>query len=254
MSIVSSNFFAGVISAAGLISSAAAIEVRTLAQDSQPKFIKDGATMTGLCIDIFRAIEMVDPDLKFAALVEFTPLPRSEATLLEGGVDVLCGLAPTQDRKEKFDVIDIALYTTHGVLAARKNEKAVPKSWDDIKKLGDDAVVLTVTQTVQEKEASAQSGLKVDAQAKNTSQNLQKLVNGRGRFIYHNDFALADEIKRDNLGDKVKILPVQMTTEYRVMIVSKKAAPEIKSKLTAALDKLTRSGELVKIFAPYKSK
>lgn len=245
---------AGVLFGALLITQALALEVRTAAQDSQPKFIKDGANMTGLCVDIFKAIERTDPDLKFPTLNSFTPLPRTEAQLLDGTLDVICGLAGTKDRKEKFDVIDIPVYTTHLVFAARKDDTADIKGFDDIRKLGADAVVLTVTQTVQTEMASAQAGIKVDSAAKDTSQNLQKLVAGRGRFILHNDFALVDEIKRDNLGDKVKLLPAQLTTEGRFFIVSKKAQPGVKEKLTAALDKLAKSGELAKIFQPYRPK
>ena len=115
---------AGVLFSALLITQALALEVRTAAQDSQPKFIKDGATITGLCVDIFKAIERTDPDLKFPVLNSFTPLPRTEVLLQEGTLDVICGLAGTKDRKEKFDVIDIPVYTTHLVFAARKDETA----------------------------------------------------------------------------------------------------------------------------------
>lgn len=248
------KFARGVLLVALSVSAAHAIDVRTAAQDSQPKFIKDGAAITGLCIDIFKALERTDPDLKFAPLSGFTPLPRTEAQLLEGSLDVICGLAGTKDRKEKFDVIDTPIYTTHLTLAVRKDDPTDVKGFDDIRKLGPDAIVLTVTQTVQAELAAAQPGLKVDSAAKDTSQNLQKLVAGRGRFILHNDFALVDEIRRDNLGDKVKLLPVQLTTEGRFFIVSKKAPAGLKDKLAAALDKLSKSGELAKIFQPYKPK
>lgn len=244
----------GFLLASLAMASALAIEVRTAAQDSQPKFIKDGNTMTGLCIDIFKAIERVDPDLKFPAMTGFIPLPRVEASMLEGTLDVACGLAANKTRREKFDVIDTSLYTTHLILAARKDEKADPKNFDEIKKLGEDSIVLTVMQTEQASLAAAQPGLHVDSAAKDTSQNLQKLTSNRGRFILHNDFALVDEIKRDHMEDKVKLLSGQFATEGRYFIVSKKAPPQLKEKLTAALDKLSKSGELAKIFQPYKPK
>lgn len=244
--------FANALLLALTLTQAHALDVRTTAQDSQPKFIKDGATVTGLCVDIFRAIERTDPALKFPVLHSFTPLPRTEVLLLNGTLDIACGLAAIKDRREKFDIIDIPAYTTHLVLAARTDETADIQNFDDIRRLGADAVVLTVTQTVQAELAMAQPGLKVDSGAKDTSQNLQKLVAGRGRFILHNDFALVDEIKRDNMGDRVKLLPAQLSTEGRFFIVSRKAQPGLKDKLTAALDKLSKSGELNKIFLPYK--
>jgi len=72
----------------------------------------------------------------------------------------------------------------------------------------------------------------LDAQSKDTSQNLQKPVGRRGRFTCHNDFGLAG-IQRDNLVDTVKIVGALLTTEGRLMVVSKKAAPEISTKMTA---------------------
>jgi polar amino acid transport system substrate-binding protein len=235
-------------------SAMAATEVRTAAQDSQPKFVKTGAAMSGLCIDVFKAIERVEPDLKFSDMKDFTPLARIEASMAEGELDVFCGLAKTATRQAQLDFIETPIYTTHSVLAARMDDKTDIKTFDDIRKLGENGVLLVVTKTVHAEVLAAQGGLKVDAGAKDTSVNLKKLLDGKGRFIYHNDFALVDEIKRDNLGDKVKLLPAQFATEGRFMVLSKKAAPAIKVKLTAAIEKLSKSGELAKIFLVYKPK
>lgn len=239
---------------ASAVTTAAAIEIRTAAQDSQPKFVKDSNGVSGLCVDIFKAIERTDPELKFSQLKDFVPLPRIEDGLVNGTLDAFCGLAKTASRQTKFDFIETPLYMTHSVLAARSDEKSDPQNFDDLRKLGPDAMVMVVTQTVHAEVLAAQPGLKVDAGAKDTSLNLQKLIAGRGRFVYHNDFALVDEIQRDKLGDKVKILSGSFASEGRYLVLSKLAAPGIKQKLTAALEKLGKSGELAKIFQTYKPK
>jgi ABC-type amino acid transport substrate-binding protein len=233
---------------------AAPMVIRTAAQDSQPKFIKQGGPIVGLCVDIFNAIERVDNDLKFSGLTEFTPLPRIEAYLEEGQMDAFCGLAKTEKRLVKLDFIDTPIYTTNSVLAARADEKADIKNLDDIRKLGSDALILTVTKTVQAEYLASQPGLLVDSTAKDTSTNLQKLISGRGRFIYHNDFALEDEIKRDNLSGKIKLLPAQIVTEGRYMVVSKRTSAALREKLRLAIEKLSKSGELAKLFEPYRPK
>jgi len=243
-------FFASLVVASQCAVSATL--VRTAAQDSQPKFVKTATAMSGLCVDVFKAIERADPDLKFGEMKDFMPLPRIEVSLADGDLDAFCGLAKTATRQAQLDFIETPLYTTHSVLAARSDEKADPKNFDDIRKLGDDAVVLVVTKTVHAEILAAQAGLKVDSGARDTSVNLKKLLEGRGRFVYHNDFALVDEIKRDNLSDKVKLLSAQFATEGRFMVVSKKAAPALRQKLTAAIEKLSKSGELAKIFEAYK--
>lgn len=236
-------------SAAGVL---AATEVRTAAQDSQPKFVRVGSVMSGVCIDVFRAIEKLDPDLKFPELKDFTPLARIEASMLEGDMDVFCGLAKTPTRQIQFDFIDTPLYTTHSVLAVRADDNIDIKTFDDIRKLGSNGVVLVVTKTVHAEVMAAQPGIQIDAGAKDTSVNLKKLVEGRGRFVYHNDYALVDEITRDKLGDKVRLLPAKFATEGRYMALSKKTSPALRQKLTVAMDKLGKSGELAKIFQAYK--
>lgn len=233
---------------------ASALEIRTAAQDSQPKFVKDANGVSGLCVDIFKAVERVDPELKFSPLKDFVPLPRIEDGMVNGTLDVFCGLAKTASRQTKFDFIETPLYTTHSVLAARTDEKADPQNFEDLRKLGAEAIVMVVMQTVHAEVLAAQPGIKVDAGAKDTSLNLQKLIAGRGRFIYHNDFALVDEIQRDKLSDKVKILSGQFASEGRYFVISKLATPGVKQKLTAAVEKLAKSGELAKIFQVYKPK
>ncbi|OYU44797.1 MAG: hypothetical protein CFE44_10995 [Burkholderiales bacterium PBB4] len=175
----------------------------------------------GLCIDIFKAVKKLDPDLKFPELKDFTPLARIEASIVKGDMDAFCGLAKTPKRQAQFDFIETPLYTTHSVLAARADEKAGIKTFD-IRKLGDNGVVLVVTKTVQAEVLAAQPGIKVEAGAKDTSVNLKKL------------------------------LPSQFATEGRYMVLSKKASPALRQNLTAAIDKLGKSGELAKITQAYK--
>lgn len=234
--------------------SAGPIDIRTAAQDSHPKFTKAGAEISGLCIDIFKAVERVDPSLRFPKLSGFMPLPRVEAMMEEGSMDVACGLAATKERRTRFDVIETPLYKTSLILAARAGEASDPKSFDEIKALGADATVLVVTGTAQAELAGAQSGLRVDSAARDPSANMMKLVNGRGRFVLHNDFALAEEIKRGGLGGKVVLLSGNFATEGRYFIVSKKASPELRLKLAASVEKLSKSGELAKIFEAYRPK
>jgi polar amino acid transport system substrate-binding protein len=241
-----------ILSVASAFAPALALEIRTAAQDSQPKFLKDAKGFSGLCVDIFRAIERADPELNFSFQKEFVPLPRIEDRLVKGALDAFCGLAKTASRQSKLDFIELPLYMTSSVLAARSDEKSDPQSFDELRKLGADAVVMVVSQTVHAEVLGAQPGIKMDASAWDTSTNLQKLLAGRGRFVYHNDFALADEIERDKLGGKVKILSGRFASEGRFMVVSKAAPPKIKQKLTAALEKLSKSGELARVFQAYK--
>lgn len=229
---------------------AVAWEVRTAAQDSQPKYIQGENGFTGVCPDIWLALERVDPQLRFVRPSRFTPLVRIELQLEQGEIDAFCGLAKTPQRLDKLDFVQPPIYLTHSILAARIDEAASPRNLDELRELG--AIVLVVTNTIHEQVLSTHQGIRMDAGAKDTSQNLQKLLAGRGRFVLHNDFALADEIQRDQLGDKIKLLPTPMFTEGRFFVVSRKADPALKVRLGAALLALQRNGELARIFALHK--
>ena len=235
-------------------SSAFSVEVRTAAQDSQPKYIKSGTQIAGLCVDIMKAVERIDPALTFSELNGFLALPRIEALLEEGALDAFCGLARTAQRAGKLDFIEPPNYFTHSVLAARIDDKVEIKSFDDLRKLGDEGVVLVVNRTVHVDILAAQPGIKFDASARDTSMNLRKLIEGRGRFVFQNDFALYDEIRRDRLENKLRVLPVRFEAEEsaRYFVVSKKMPAESRERILKALNELHQSGELARIFEVYK--
>jgi len=64
--------------------------IRVAAQsDSEPKFVAQGAAVAGSCIDIFRAIEKVEPGLKFVGDQQWMPLKRIEAMVVGHKLDAL---------------------------------------------------------------------------------------------------------------------------------------------------------------------
>lgn len=225
-------------------------DVRTAAQDSQPKYIREDGGFSGMCPDLWHAIERVDPQLRFIPPEGFTPLARIELQLEHGEIDAFCSLAKTPQRLDKLDFVHPPVYVTNSILAARMDETATPQNFQDLRKLG--ATVLVVAGTIHAQVLADWQDIPMDAGARDTSQNLQKLLAGRGRFVLHNDFALADEIQRDQLGDKIKLLPTPMFTDGRYFVVSRKAAPALKVRLATALLTLQRNGELARIFALYK--
>lgn len=228
------------------------ILVRTAAQDSQPKFVMKGDAIGGLCVDVFRAMERVDPELQFSPMHQFMPLARIEHLLESGDIDTFCGLAKTAERQAMFEFVDIPIYLTHSVLAVRREDNVAIKSFDDLRKLGDDGPVLVVAKSVHAQVLAAQPGIKYYDTATNTSENFRLLLLGRGRFIFHSDFALMDEIKRDQVGDQIKLLPVKFLTEGRYLVISKKATPVLREKLRRGIEQLQASGRLNSIYKSYE--
>src|SRR5471032_2037642 len=77
--------------------------IRVAAQEATaPKFVqlkRNGRIeIGGICIDIMRAIERVEPDISFVGDQRWQPFPRLLASLAAGELDAACGLLQTDQR------------------------------------------------------------------------------------------------------------------------------------------------------------
>ena len=238
-----------------LLGRAQAFDVRVAAQDTPPKFLREGDSLGGICVEIMRAIEYVDPALHFLTPGGFVSLAKIESGLESGALDVGCALARTPKRAARFEIIDIPLYHTFARLAVRRDDSVEVRSFSDLRRLGDAGVVLTEPASMHY-DVLVAHGVRVDASARRPSDNVQKLLEGRGRFLFHNDFALHDQIRRHNLENRVRVLPVLFdlpeVDSGRYFMVSRKVSPELLQHLQSALMVLHKSGELARIFESFR--
>lgn len=230
-----------------------AIEIRTAAQQaSEPKFVtlaENGrAVVGGLCVDIMRAIESLDPELKFTGDQVWQPLVRMEAGMVNGDLDVICGLLRTEAREARHIYLDTALFPVTYYLIVRADDDVQIHGWDDVRGLGDRGIVLVINGFGILGRLGTVPGLKIDAGAYTSKGNFDKLLAGRGRFYYHRSPGINAEIRNAGVEGKVKILPTAMHREKFFMVASKKLPAETVNRLGKALAQLERSGELAKLF------
>ncbi|WP_109116776.1 transporter substrate-binding domain-containing protein [Azospirillum sp. TSO22-1] len=235
----------------GIPACANAIELRTAAQDSSPKYYQSGNEMKGLAVDIMQAIERVQPEIKFTGYNSFAPFPRIEAGLKGGELDAFLGMIKNPDREKQYTFLDPALYSTHNVMAVRADDTVEVKSFDDIRKLGGEGVILVSHATAQVRFLEDVGGLQVDPNGKSTANNIEKLLARRGRFVYQTDIALSQTIKEAKRQDQVRILPVSFHDEAQYMVLSKNIPESTVALVKGALDKLKLNGELDKILSQY---
>lgn len=239
--------------ALSLAAPAAAIDIRTVAQQgSAPKFVaieQDGkARIGGLCVDIMRAIEGVDPELRFVGDQQWQPLIRAEAGVAAGSLDAACGLIRTPEREAKFGFIDTPLFPISYLLAVRADDTVEVANWQDVRALGERGVVLTMHgYSGILSYLRSVGGLRIDAGGRDSRINLEKLLAGRGRFYIHRSPGIVGEIASSGLQDKVRILPTVMHTENFYLMVAKAMAPDVKDRLNRALQQLAASGELARL-------
>ena len=239
----------GLLACALLLSGAsvAATEVRVAAQvGTEPKFQTDPRTgaVGGICIDIMRAVERVEPSLHFTGQEHWQPLPRIYFAMDHGTQDAACGLSHSPERDAKYRFVGPPLFTIRYHLVARKDDPVEISNWDDLRKLGADGIILAnrgfAGVTILE-----DAGVHlIDASATSPQLNVQKLVAHRGRLFFHRNPGLQALLDRTGYGDKVRILPVEMARSQLYFVVGRHVAVDVVERLRAALQVLEKNGEL----------
>ncbi|SFN34608.1 ABC-type amino acid transport substrate-binding protein [Formivibrio citricus] len=228
------------------------VEIKTISQEGfSAKFNPENEQRPGIMIEVFRAIERIDPGVKFVGYEAKGATARVEEELQTGEIDVFFGLAKTPLRATRYLYVEPPLYITRSILAARADDPVQIMGWDDVRALGEKGIVLVVRGTSHAQYLWTQGGLLIDDQAVTTPSNLRKLLAGRGRFFFGSDVNVAEEIETLKVATQVRILPVRFWETGIYAVFSKKASPAMVKRVGDAIRKLDRSGELKKIRARY---
>jgi len=229
-----------------------AVELKTAAQNSPPKFYKmNNKTMGGLCVDIMHAIEHINPEIQFNGYQTFLPFKRLQVYLERGELDVFFGFKKTEKREQKYNFMDIPLYQINYVVAVRIDDKASINTFNDIRSLGAEGKMLTVFGSAASKFLHKQGGLLIDDSAISPTILLKKLIGKRGRLAFYHDLSLQKSIENENLEKQIKILPISFLRYQHYAAFSKNTLPETMLLIETALEKLKSSGELTSIHRKY---
>ncbi|MBV7537004.1 transporter substrate-binding domain-containing protein [Duganella sp. sic0402] len=225
---------------------AAPVEIRVVAQEgSEPKFIPAGiGRVVGLCIDLYRAIERADPGLQFVGDQTWLPSLRAHSGLAAHQYDALCAVQHTDERARQYVFLEPPLFQLRYQLIARASDTAAIASWDDVRKLGEQGMILTNRGYTAPAMLEHIGGLQVDSSAATPAANLQKLVAGRGRFFLHRAPGVQGFIDRAGVAHKVRILPAVMATTNVYMAMGTHVDPVVRLRVQRAVEQLDKSGEL----------
>lgn len=219
--------------------------------NTEPKYIERrdqrGKHIVGECIDILRAIEGVDGHIHFSQDQTWVPSARIESAMRQGQADGACGLTHTPERDRQFKFLPTTLFTMRYHLVVRKDDPIRINSWDDVRALGNEGIILVVHGFGPVQRLQLLGGLHVDAGAADTRSNLSKLLLGRGRFYYHRIPGLQWELRRAGVTDKVRVLPTVMDTQPFFMVLTPELAPAVQRRVSRALELLDANGELQRI-------
>lgn len=227
---------------------AVATEIRTAAQeDSEPKYLNEGGKVVGLCIDIMRAIERLDPSLRFSGDQTWLPLKRIEHRVRNRELDMACGFIRNKEREANYQIVVPRLFPVQYRLVVRAGDNVSVQSWNDVRKLGAGGVILVNSGSGPAKRLEEMGGFFIDSGGRTPVTNLQKLATGRGRFFYYRTPGLASEMKRSAVKDKLKVLPVVLESQDFFMMVGKHVPQDSVDRLNAAVKTLEGKGELTRL-------
>ncbi|NGZ84464.1 substrate-binding periplasmic protein [Duganella aceris] len=244
----SAVFCAALLLCAGA-SAAPTVTLRVTAQEgTDPKFIAAGeGRVIGFCVDVFRTIERIDPGLIFTGDQQWMPLTRAHSAVVNRQHDAMCAVQHTEERDRHYSFIEPALMPIHYMLVVRAKDKVVIHSWDDVRQLGAQGVVLANRGYAPAEVLAAMGGLRVNDSAVNPETNLQKLIAGRGRFFLHRNPGLASFIARTGASGKVRILPQVMYSSTLHMAIGNHVDPAVTLRVRHAIEQMERTGELARL-------
>lgn len=227
----------------------ATIELRVAAQEeTAPKYIKgDAGAVSGMCVDLLRALERVDPELRFVGGERWFPLVRIQGEMFAGHQDAACGLAHTSERDRHMTFVDPPLLTIDYVLIVRANDNVDIGGWNDVRRLGWDGVVLGNRGLFVSEFLATIGGIHYDTGSATATQNLNKLMMGRGRFYLQRAQGVNQMLRQAGLADRLRVLPTVMGSAQLFLTVGRHVDPTTTERLRRGLARLHATGELERI-------
>lgn len=239
---------------AGLAGGARAQELtlRTVQQSgSLVKYDPDGgAQRPGLCLEILRAVERVDPGLHFSGLEQQVPLKRVERMLAEREVDVFFCLLKSPEREKLWRYAAVPLYTIRHVIVQRADDTHQVDTLAELAAASRRKPVLVARGTALARRLVAADVAIAEVNAEREA--LQMLLLGRADIVYGQDINLHRHVDEARLGDKLKFgrAVFQDESQYLALRADLPAAHE--ERLTLALRKLERDGTLRQLAEKYR--
>ncbi|MDN3919694.1 substrate-binding periplasmic protein [Roseateles violae] len=207
------------------------------------------AALPGICMEILRAVERVDPGLRFVGLERRAPLRRIERMLAQGDLDVFFCLLKTPERAQQWRYLPVPLYRVRHMVVQRIDDAQVLRSTADLIASGLKKPVLVSQGTVLQ-QGLARAGV-VTAEAPSEREALQMLLLGRTDAVYGQDVNLLRNLRESGLGDKLRLSPTVFLEDLQYATVGRQLPADAEQRLTQALQALERDGTLKAIADKY---
>lgn len=225
-----------------------------LAQDSQPKYFFSKKRLEGLCIDIYRALEvkLAKKQIKVEYPTQFMPIKRIFSLVETEPQAVFCGAAKSASRELRFNFTTIPAYPVNYVLATHRDNTVAPNSFEQIQQ-GDYTIgAFYGTSSAREmKQVLGEHRVNDSFTDLDMAMKLLGTPPYRLQYFYYHDIGLHYIVKRSSLP--LKVLPIKFTSKQHWLIYSKLLAPAQAEALEQAMVELKKEGKLDKIIKQYSN-
>ncbi|TXI21947.1 MAG: transporter substrate-binding domain-containing protein [Roseateles sp.] len=204
----------------------------------------------GLCLDILRAVERVDPGLRFTGLRNVVPLKRVERLLADGEVDVFFCLLRSPDRERQWRFLPVPLYGIRQVVVLRADDPRPFDSLADLARASLTRPVLVARGTILMRRLDA-ANVQIN-EVNSEREALQMLMMGRTDAVYGQDINLLRHIREAGLDGKLRLGRNSFGDELHHVAVRSGLPAAQQERLTQALRKLERDGVLKQLADQYR--
>ncbi|WP_373973963.1 transporter substrate-binding domain-containing protein [Chitinibacter sp. SCUT-21] len=216
---------------------------RTAAEEDS--ILKWKTPKEGFCPALFALLNKEGQTIEYVP--EFVPQKRIEYWIKSGELDLMCGLAKTEAREQSYSFINIPIYRQDYVLVARRDDPVSPKSWDEIKAMGKDAIILLNRDGPFVSYLQKIGVTHVDSEAIDIEANFRKLMAHRGRYTFHAHRVALKTMKDMQLQNELRIIYPPLDSVPFYLLVGKHISLERQKALENALSQLERKGETQKL-------
>jgi polar amino acid transport system substrate-binding protein len=252
-SIVRRRLLAG----AGLVACLPALQaqppvLRTVAQSGAlVKYSPQDHRRPGMCAEILRAVERIDPGLRFAGQQTHAPLRRIERMLAQGEIDVFFCLLNTPERSQQWDYLPVPLYRVRHVVVQRIDDRTELLDLADLLAAGRRKPVL-VAQGSALTLPLLRSQVPFSDVARSDLEALRMLALGRSDVVYGQDMTLAPLLREPELAGRLRMSATVFQEDTQYAVVAKHVSAAVSQRLIQALQTLERDGFLRALAEKYR--
>lgn len=235
----------------GMAAQAQELQLRTVQQSgSAVKYDPAGAPRRpGLCMDILRSVERVDPGLHFTGTEQLVPLKRVERLLAEGLADAFFCLLRSPERERQWRYVPVPLYTVRHVVVQRADDRRHYDSLAELAALPQRPVLVTRGTALMDPLRGANVPF---AEVASEREALQMLAMGRADAVYGQDINLMRHILDAGLTERLRVGRAVFHEEAQYLAIRADLPAAAEERLTHALRRLERDGTLRQLAEKYR--